>query len=207
MPSAEALVAALSIVNYPHLASRAREAPLPKGITFLLQIVTQDSDAIQEACLLTGQTEKHIRKAAAFFVEQVLLSQSDCYRVLGCNCKSSNTELRRHMALIMKWLHPDVASDTSPALGFDRSLYASRVTEAWEALKTDDRRATYDEARARQMKGWTVPSTGGATRSLPEPAFNKAAFSEARIKIIPYHVPMKPVGFWTRVFSIFVGRL
>ena len=201
-------MAALSMVDYPHLASRAREAPLPKGITFLLQVVTQDSDAMQEACLLTGQTEKHIRKAAAFFVEQVLLSQpADCYRVLGCNCRSSNTELRRHMALIMKWLHPDVASDTSPAFGFDRSLYANRVIEAWEALKTDDRRATYDEARARQIKGWTLPSNGRATRSLPKPTFSKAAFSEARIKIIPYRVPMKPVGFWTRVFSIFVGRL
>ena len=206
MPSAEALATALSMVNCPQLTSRAREVPLPKGVTFLLEVAAGESHAVKEACVLTGQTEKHLRKAAVFFIEQVLLTQrADHYRVLGCSLRSSNGDLRKHMALMMKWLHPDVVGDDSPTLGFDKTLYANRVTEAWEALKTDDRRAAYDEALVTNTKEQRAANLS-RSRLLSAPAPNQAAVSETRLQIAPCRLPVRPVGFWTRVFSRFAGR-
>ena len=96
--------------------------------------------------LSPGRPEATLRKAAGFFIEQVLLSQgADHYRVLGGSRETSDANLRRHMALIMRWLHPDVVSGGGSATDyFDRRLYAERVTGAWEGIKTKERRAVYD---------------------------------------------------------------
>jgi hypothetical protein len=45
------------------------------------------------------------------------------------------------MALLLRWLHPD--HDPQGA----RSVFAGRVTRAWNDLKTQERRATYDQSR------------------------------------------------------------
>ena len=51
------------------------------------------------------------------------------------------------MALLLKWLHPDVDHSASHA-----SL-AKRVTMAWDNLKTAERRAAYDAERRPSAKG------------------------------------------------------
>ena len=62
------------------------------------------------------------------------------------------------MALIMRWLHPDVVSNSALADRFDRGLYADRVTEAWEAIKTKERRAAYDLSLAAGVNAnWAYP--------------------------------------------------
>jgi curved DNA-binding protein CbpA len=45
------------------------------------------------------------------------------------------------MVLLVKWLHPDKDPQGQ------RSVFASRVTSAWDDLKTPDRRAGYDKGR------------------------------------------------------------
>ena len=203
MQSAEALVAALSMVNCPQLTSRARQAPLPNGVTFLLQVAAGEEDALKEACWRTGQTEERLKKAAGFFVEQVLLTQLiDHYRVLGCHRKSSNGDLRRHMALMMKWVHPDVVCGGLPALGFGRNLYATRITEAWEALKTDERRSAYDKTLVTNTE---EQRTANRSRLLSPPP-DEAAVSQTKLQNMPYRPPLKSAGFWTRIFSAFAGR-
>lgn len=44
------------------------------------------------------------------------------------------------MALLQRWVHPDMDR------AGDRTVYATRVTRAWEALKSPERRAAYDAA-------------------------------------------------------------
>ena len=74
------------------------------------------------------------REAAIFFIEQVLLSSnSDAYRVLGLDNTATLTELRRHMAYLLKWLHPDLSSDPHKA------RLAQRVLLAWNELKAGKR--------------------------------------------------------------------
>jgi hypothetical protein len=55
-------------------------------------------------------------------------------------------ELRRNMALLIKWLHPDM---DRPG---DQSMFVHRVTMAWDDLKTADRRAAYDARRAQEAR-------------------------------------------------------
>jgi len=146
MRSPEALSAALGMLSYPHLVRRARRSALPPGIVFLLEVAAGEPEALREAQALTGRSEMVLRRAAGFFIEQILLNrEGDNYRTLGASREASNVELRRHMALIMRWLHPDLFPESD---GFDRSLYVSRVTEAWEAIKTVERRAAYDTSLA-----------------------------------------------------------
>lgn len=209
MSSAEALVAALTMLHYPHLTGRARESSLPKGVTFLLQVAAGEAEALSEAQALTGQTEKNLGKAAGFFVEQVLLSAvTDRYRVLGCDRKASNADLRRHMALIMKWLHPDIVGADSPASGFDRSLYVNRVTEAWEALKTEDRRLAYDAVLLTHKQDRQAARLQRAGLSFfAAPSSKDASVSEGMRRQAPYRRRAKPAGLLSRMFSIFAGRL
>ena len=50
-----------------------------------------------------------VREASAFFIEQILLGpDADSYRVLGADRNAAAAELRRNMALLLRWLHPDM---------------------------------------------------------------------------------------------------
>ncbi len=145
MRSPQAIAVALSLLMEPQLTGAARRSPLPPGMTFLLEAAAGEAEAIDVAVAATGRSEATIRKAAGFFIEQVLLTpRADSYRILGAGEKTPEAELRRHMALLMRWLHPDVVANGSSGQRFDRSAFATRVTEAWESVKTPDRRAAYD---------------------------------------------------------------
>jgi hypothetical protein len=148
MEDAAALSAALVLARKPAAIRAHRKAPLPAGMTFLLEIAAGEARSIELAFRSTGQTEAVLQSAAEFFIEQVLLHRSsDSYRVLGCNPDASSSVLRRNMALLMKILHPDVAPNGTGDVRIDRSVFAHRVAQAWEDLKTDDRRSAYDLAR------------------------------------------------------------
>ena len=81
-----------------------------------------------------------VREAAIFFIEQIMLyPHADSYRVLGAGPEATYRELRRNMALLLRWLHPDLDRRD------ERSVFAARVTRAWNDLKTRERRAAYDQ--------------------------------------------------------------
>ena len=89
-----------------------------------------------------GRSRETVREAAAFFIEQILLfPDADSYRVLGARPEATNGELRRNMALLLRWLHPDLDRQG------ERSVFAARVTRAWNDLKTQERRAAYDRLK------------------------------------------------------------
>ncbi len=153
MRSAEALAAALGMRSQPGLVSKARRMLLPRGVTFLLEVAVGDVDAVREAAALTDHPEAILQEAAGFFIEQILLSRNaDNYRTLGASRDASYAELRHHMALLMRWLHPDLISGGASGPCLDRSVYANRVTKAWAALKTGARRQAVND-RLRQEAG------------------------------------------------------
>src|SRR5262249_32076942 len=81
-------------------------------------------------------------RAATFFIEQILFApDADSYRVLGAEPQASPAELRRNLALLLRWLHPDLDPRG------ERSVFIGRVTAAWNNLKTPEKRAAYDELR------------------------------------------------------------
>jgi len=141
MTERSALKAALGLLHLPASVRLVRSEPLPPGIETLLRIAAGDDAAETEAARLTERPRPVIREAAAFYIEQVLLCPaSDSYRVLGSTSAATPQELRRHMALLLSWLHPD-----KNASG-ERAVLAARVTGAWNDLRSPDRRAAYDAA-------------------------------------------------------------
>ena len=142
----EVLRAALDLAAVPSRRRQLRNGPLPEGVALLLQIVAGDRDAIEASAKRTQRRPIELREAAAFYIEQIMLTpRADCYRVLGARPSATTAELRQNLALLCKWLHSDVCQD----LG--RSVFFVRITGAWNNLKTPERRAAYDAALDAQL--------------------------------------------------------
>jgi hypothetical protein len=157
----------------------------------LLEIAAGDADATSRASELTGRAPDVVRNAAAFFVEQILLApDSDSYRVLGGNAQTSSGDLRRNMALLLKCLHPDMERNSSN----DRSVFAGRVTLAWEDLKTAERRAAYD-ARQEDRERNSSPRR----RKASENGRGKSSGSNAAIRARAG----QPSGLWRALLTLF----
>lgn len=142
MNHATALGAAIDLLHMPSRVRLVRAAALPVGVLALLRIAAGDEEAMREATEFAGRSRDVIGEAVRFFIEQILLSpDADSYRVLGASPEATSADLRRNMALLLRWLHPDL----DPCA--ERSIFATRVTLAWNDLKTLDRRAAYDQLR------------------------------------------------------------
>jgi hypothetical protein len=142
MAGRTALKLAIDLVHVPAQVRLIRSEPLPDGVVLLLRITAGEAEAEQEAAASTRRSPETIRRAAAFFIEQIMFApEADSYRVLGTDAAASPGELRRNAALLFKWLHPD--RDAHGA----RAVFTSRVTGAWNDLKTPERRAAYDAQR------------------------------------------------------------
>jgi hypothetical protein len=141
MEHASALEAAFYLMQSPSQVRLIRSRPLPDGVDVLLRIAANDADTIRQATLWLGRSPETIQQAAAFFIEQILFfPDADSYRVLGTTAEARNGDLRRNMALLLRWLHPDLDPHG------ERSVFAPRVTRAWNDLKTRERRDAYDRS-------------------------------------------------------------
>jgi hypothetical protein len=146
-----ALQLALELHRGPWRVRIVRTQPLPAGMDLLLTVAAGEGEADAAAAL--GRPAAAIREAATFFIAQILLAPgTDSYRVLGGGPGATTGELRRNMALLMRWLHPDVARAGEPA------VLAARISAAWNTLKTPERRAAYD----RDRRGAAAPPAADA---------------------------------------------
>lgn len=171
MTERSAVKVALGLLHLPASLRLIRAEPLPSDVELLLRIVSGDEACERQAALLSDRPRAMIREAAIFYVEQVLLTPgSDNYRTLGAAPSASSQDLRRHMALLLTWLHPD----RNPS--GDRAVLAARVTEAWHHLRTPERRAAYDAILAANgnrtavsRRKFVPPSTSrGSKRPTPQ---------------------------------------
>jgi hypothetical protein len=140
---------AIELLHSPARVRVARTEPLPEGVQLVLRVAAGEQEAEREAAEWTGHSSCILRQAAAFYIEHILLSaESDAYRVLGSTPYASPADLRRNLAFLLKWVHPDLQENK------DRSAFLKRVTGAWEEVKTPHRRHAYDAmliAAAAQM--------------------------------------------------------
>jgi hypothetical protein len=159
MREAMALRSAIDLMHVPSRVRIARSEPLPSGVHTLLCIAAGEQTEISAGVAATGRSSDFIGNAAGFFIEQVLLcSSADSYRVLGATSDATTAELRRNMALLMRWLHPDLDPEGR------RSMFASRVTLAWNDLKTTERRAAYDREKHSMPAKESRPKSGKSGR-------------------------------------------
>lgn len=167
----EALKVALDVFHVPSRLRQARIDPLPRQMLTVLRIAAGESEAIENAMRQLERPREVIENAASFFIEQVLFSpEADSYRVLGGDPSTPSTELRRNMALLSRWVHPDLDK------GGARASFAVRVSRAWENLKTPERRQIYDAKAAarrqdaergngRKRAGSTRPDRSGSSHN------------------------------------------
>ena len=137
-----ALRAAINLLHRPSQVALIRAGPLPDGVLILLRIAAGDAEETNQVSASEGRPREMVREAASFFLEQVLLhADADSYRVLGATREASYAQLRRNMTLLLQWLHPDLDC------GDARSVFAAKVTRAWNDIKTPERRDAYDRAQ------------------------------------------------------------
>jgi len=142
-----ALKIAVDLLHVPSQVRLVRSEPLPDGVHTLLRIAAAEEDCAQTAALLMDRPPELMGNAAMFFIEQILFApDADSYRVLGTGPQATSSELRRNVALLLRWLHPDLDRRG------ERSVFIGRVTAAWNNVKTPERRAAYDEQLARHAQ-------------------------------------------------------
>jgi hypothetical protein len=142
----EALDVALRMAKQPVIVREARRSQLPNGVSHVLELAIGDHKALKVAAQHKELTDQQLREAAEFFVEQVLFyHRANSYRIFGVEPNAPSQEIRHHMALIMRWLHPDIAVSSTDEGMVDRSIFITRATQAWEDLKSEKRRRKYDK--------------------------------------------------------------
>jgi len=159
MSNRMALKIAIDLLHSPSRVRLTRTEPLPENVLALLRIVAGDEQAETAASLSVDRSRDIVRQAATFFIEQILFApDSDSYQVLGASPQASAHELRRNVALLLRWLHPDVDPHD------DRSVFIGRVTAAWNDVKTPERRAAYDDQLRRSKDAKYPRSETGKSR-------------------------------------------
>jgi hypothetical protein len=147
-----AMRVALSLLHLPATVRQLKQERLPDGVEGLLRIVAGEDVLERDLAIRFDRPGRQIREAAAFFIVQVLLDPAaDSYRHLGGSSESTTDDLRRNMALLVRWLHPDRTPSDGGAL-------VGRVTRAWDNVKTPARRSEYDRMLA---AGKLTGSRGG----------------------------------------------
>jgi hypothetical protein len=190
-----ALKIAIDLMHVPSQVRLFRSEALPDGVPLLLRVAAGDDEAEHAASVLIDRPPDVVRQAAAFFIEQILFApNADSYRVLGTNAEASAGELRRNVAQLLRWLHPDLDRRG------ERSIFIRRVTAAWNDLKTPERRAAYDD---RQRSANEKPKSRAGRRSNRKQAATNWSRRSGRGKA-PIHRAEK-FGFlrlaWSMIFD------
>lgn len=204
MDQAATIKMAIDLMHFPSQVRLTRSAPLPDAVVTLLHIVAGDEEATRQAMDAIGRSRETIREAAAFFIEQILLYPgADSYRVLGARPEATDGELRRNMALLLRWLHPDHGGQGA------RSVFARRVIRAWNDLKTKERRAIYDQSRRIALAEKSLlRKKGGAyskNRATAGRLYKSAPYRMGPVR--SFNIQPRQVGLLSRVLLLLLGRL
>jgi len=135
-----ALPKALALLRAPRSVRPGPGDSLPDGMLLLLRIVAGEEQAMALAQESTREPIDRIREAAGFYIQQVMFATgSSSYRVLGVDADAGDERLREHFRWLARWLHPDRNPDKWEV------VYAERVNQAWQDLRTPERRLRYDQ--------------------------------------------------------------
>ena len=116
-----------------------RLQPLPHDMDQLIVLAAGTAAPLAAASARTGESPEQLLEAARFYIREVMLFPgADAYRVLGVSASASDAQIKQHYRHLQHWLHPDRAGDDW------ESVFATRINQAWNELRTPARRAAYD---------------------------------------------------------------
>lgn len=205
MSNRMALKTAIDLLHSPSRVRLTRAEPLPDNMLTLLRVVAGDEEMEAAAALAVDRSKDVVRRAATFFIEQILFApDADSYRVLGANPQAGAHELRRNVALLLRWLHPDLDPDD------DRSVFVGRVTAAWNDVKTPERRAAYDDRLRRPAHAKSRRSRSGKPKSGWNDNHSQPRTQNKRRVRFGRHANQRgglaDIGFFRRALSILFQR-
>ena len=179
-----ALENALALSRSPRGGRPSGEDRLPEGILTLIRLVAGDEQAIAEARAETGEGTQVLRDAANFYIQQVLFAKdASSYRVLGVDRDASDERIREHYRWLARWLHPDRNPDAWEV------VFSERVSQAWQNMRTPDRRARYDEVLSDASPGQAEPdlpqAPAAVVRAPPRAAIYEAPPPGASLRWVP----------------------
>ncbi len=190
MPLPSALYLALDLARSPILARVMRQQPLPGDVLTLLRIAARDPEATHPAAKLTRRDPEAVRSAAVLYIQQVLWKpDADHYRALGVSPDAPQARLREHLHWLMKWLHPDKGHLPQ------EEAFAARVLSAWNAVKTPERRRSYDLTLRHDATNSASGRKRRSTRRLPW------VFQG------PVEIPIPRRQMWWRIATVLLGAL
>jgi hypothetical protein len=161
--SIEILDQVLAIYRDPTRVAEVRDRPLPEPMVPVIKVAAGDAGLAGEWAEASGAAPEDVTEACVFFLQQILFAPgADAYRVLGASADAPQARLREHYGLLMRWLHPDRNSDD----GWEQ-VYADRVNQAWQELKTPARRAEYDGRAAEALPVVAAAAVPSARRPVP----------------------------------------
>lgn len=107
MQQTEAIEAALEAYRHPQAVRGLKRAPLPAGMLTLIKLAAASPEEVEK--LVTEETARQLplREAAAFYLQQLLISAGDDYRQLGLAPGATLQDVKEHKRWLLKWLHPD----------------------------------------------------------------------------------------------------
>jgi hypothetical protein len=192
---------ALDLLRTPSRVHLVRKAPLPNGVETLLRIAGGDEQLIKDASAAAAVPPRILREAAAFFIEQAMLyPEADAYRVLGTKPGATTAELRRNMAHLLKWLHPDHGGD-------QRSVFIPYITKAWNSVKSPERRVAYDRLRRLDKADQALARKNGRSRAKTHdtPRYMHSNGSQPGPKR-RRSLPPPPPSVFRRMLLLLLGR-
>ena len=139
-----ALEWALALLHAPAERHRLRQKPLPPGVGEVLAIAANVApDELDGAATRLRETPANVLEAARFYAREILFhADADAYRTLGVTDEATTDQIKAHFRWLQIWLHPDRQQSG------DDSVFAARVNQAWNQLRSDDRRRAYDLERS-----------------------------------------------------------
>jgi hypothetical protein len=140
-PACAALHEALALLSAPRRPRPSAEQRLPEGMSLLLRLAAGEEEASQAAKAESGEPVETVREAAIFYLQQVCFaSGGSSYRVLGVDPDAGEERIREHYRWLARWLHPDRNPDEWEV------VFSERVGQAWQDLRTAERRQRYDSS-------------------------------------------------------------
>jgi hypothetical protein len=171
-----AIRAALSLMALPQRHRQLRKEALPGGVELLLSVAV-DAEAATTCARKLQRTPQQLMDAATFFIEQILLApSSDSYRTLGGARDTPAHQLRNNFICLCKWIHAEERE------GFAAPVYLVRITQAWNNIKTPDRRAAYDQSLEAQHLEETSIAERKSRRGRKGARFKRASSAEAYMR-------------------------
>lgn len=147
---------------------RQGRSSLPAGVEAILLAAGASQDQPGSA----GEDAEELRKAAVFFIEQVLFApNADYYRLLGLSPQeATDAKIKEHYHLLMRLFHPDrrVSQDDWQA------AYAGRLTQAYNVLRRPQSRSEYNALRSAALD-ITAPPWRPPSRPAKRPPVRSAA--------------------------------